>query len=77
MCRLYNFIILSLKELLNIYIGWTGVDSPVMHACGHDIHMTSWLGAARRQAETKDDWSGTLIMLAQPAEELGLGAPAL
>ena len=58
-------------------IGWSGVDSPVMHACGHDIHMTSWLGAARRLAETKDDWSGTLIMLAQPAEELGLGAPAL
>jgi len=57
--------------------GWTGVDSPVMHACGHDIHMTSWLGAGRRLAETKDEWSGTLIMLAQPAEELGLGAPAL
>ncbi|MEO9969944.1 MAG: amidohydrolase [Hyphomonadaceae bacterium] len=58
-------------------IGWTGVDSPVMHACGHDIHMTTWIGAARRLVETKDDWSGTLVMLAQPAEELGLGAPAM
>jgi len=58
-------------------IGWTGVDSPVMHACGHDIHMTTWVGAARRLVETRDDWSGTLVMLAQPAEELGLGAPAV
>ena len=58
-------------------IGWTGVDSPVMHACAHDVHMTTWVGAARRLVETKDDWSGTLVMLAQPAEELGLGAPAV
>ncbi|WP_018147399.1 amidohydrolase [Henriciella marina] len=56
---------------------WTGVESPVMHACGHDIHMTSWVGAARELIENKDDWSGTLIMLAQPAEEIGLGAKAL
>lgn len=56
---------------------WTGVESPVMHACGHDIHMTSWIGAARELIENKDDWSGTLIMLAQPAEEIGLGAKAL
>lgn len=58
-------------------IGWTGVDSPVMHACGHDMHMTTWVGAARRLIENKGDWSGTLVMLAQPAEELGLGAPAV
>ncbi|MEM9669358.1 MAG: amidohydrolase [Pseudomonadota bacterium] len=58
-------------------IGWTGVDSPVMHACGHDVHMTSWVGAARELSARKDEWSGTLIMIAQPAEELGLGAPAM
>ena len=56
---------------------WTGVESPVMHACGHDIHMTSWVGTARELIENKNDWSGTLVMLAQPAEELGLGAKAL
>lgn len=56
---------------------WTGVDSPVMHACGHDIHMTSWVGTARNLVTNKDKWSGTLIMLAQPAEELGNGAQAM
>lgn len=56
---------------------WTGVESPVMHACGHDIHMTSWVGTARELMANKDDWSGTLIMLAQPAEEIGLGAKAM
>ena len=55
-------------------ISWTGVESPVMHACGHDIHMTSWLGTARNLDAQKDEWSGTLIMILQPAEELGLGA---
>ncbi len=58
-------------------ISWTGVDSPVMHACGHDIHMTTWVGTARRMIAEKDTWSGTLVMIAQPAEELGLGAPAM
>ncbi len=56
---------------------WTGVESPVMHACGHDIHMTSWIGAARALAARKDEWSGTLVMIAQPAEEIGLGAQAM
>lgn len=58
-------------------IGWTGVDSPVMHACGHDIHMTNWIGTARALAGSKDTWAGTLVMVAQPAEELGLGGPAI
>ena len=58
-------------------IGWTGVESPVMHACGHDVHMTSWVGAARRLTERRNEWSGTLIMIAQPAEEIGLGAIAM
>ncbi|MEM7459463.1 MAG: amidohydrolase [Pseudomonadota bacterium] len=56
---------------------WTGVTNGVMHACGHDIHMTSWIGTARRLIASKDDWSGTLIMIAQPAEELGNGAKAM
>ncbi|MAP93370.1 MAG: peptidase M20 [Ponticaulis sp.] len=56
---------------------WTGVNSPVMHACGHDIHMTSWVGTARELVEMKDEWSGTLVMILQPAEEVGLGAKAM
>jgi hippurate hydrolase len=54
-----------------------GVEVGVMHACGHDIHMTSFLGTARLLAELKDRWSGTLIMLGQPAEETGEGAKAM
>ncbi len=56
---------------------WTGVESAVMHACGHDVHMTSWIGTARALIAGRDNWSGTLIMIAQPAEELGLGAQAM
>ena len=56
---------------------WTGVDSPVMHACGHDVHMTTWLGVARTLAAQKSKWKGTLVMIAQPAEEIGLGAQAM
>ena len=54
-----------------------GVEVSVMHACGHDIHMTSFLGTAKLLAELKDQWSGTLIMLGQPAEETGDGANAM
>ncbi|WP_291204526.1 M20 family metallopeptidase [Hyphomonas sp.] len=56
---------------------WTGVESNVMHACAHDIHMTVWVGAARRLIAEKDKWKGTLVMIAQPAEEIGLGAQAM
>jgi hippurate hydrolase len=49
----------------------------VMHACGHDTHMTSWIGTARRMAASKDKWSGTLVMIGQPAEEIGSGARAM
>ncbi len=52
----------------------TGDDVPVMHACGHDIHMASWVGTARIMAATRDRWSGTLIMVGQPAEERVVGA---
>ncbi|QIL01992.1 amidohydrolase [Sphingomonas sinipercae] len=54
-----------------------GTPSPVMHACGHDTHMTSWLGTARRMAAAKDQWSGTLVMILQPGEEIGVGAKAM
>ncbi|MDH3337814.1 MAG: amidohydrolase [Gammaproteobacteria bacterium] len=55
----------------------TGVVGPVMHACGHDMHMTSLIGSARQMAERKDEWSGTLMLVAQPAEERGMGAKAM
>jgi hippurate hydrolase len=51
-----------------------GGETGVMHACGHDIHMTSMIGTARRLAATKDQWAGTLVLVAQPAEERGGGA---
>jgi amidohydrolase len=54
-----------------------GVESGVMHACGHDTHMTAWLGTARRMAAQKADWSGTLVMILQPGEETGQGAKAM
>jgi amidohydrolase len=54
-----------------------GLEVSVMHACGHDIHMTSFLGTAKLLAELKNSWQGTLILLGQPAEETGGGAKAL
>src|SRR6476620_11509358 len=54
-----------------------GTDTPVMHACGHDTHITTWLGTARRLAAMKSQWSGTVVMILQPGEELGLGAKAM
>jgi hippurate hydrolase len=46
----------------------------VMHACGHDMHMTCWVGTARVLAGLKDRWHGTLVFIGQPAEEIGAGA---
>lgn len=51
-----------------------GNEVGVMHACGHDIHMTSWVGTARVLAAMKDAWAGTLVFIGQPAEETGSGA---
>jgi hippurate hydrolase len=56
---------------------YKGQQVPVMHACAHDSHMAIMVGTARRLAATKDQWSGTLIIIAQPAEEIGLGALAM
>lgn len=50
---------------------------PVAHACGHDIHMTGWAGAATLLARAKDQWKGTLVFIAQPAEEIVNGANAM
>ena len=55
----------------------SGVETGVMHACGHDTHMAAWIGAAQQLAERKDEWSGTLVMILQPAEEIGEGALAM
>ena len=51
--------------------------SAVMHACAHDTHMTAWIAAARLLAARRSEWSGTLVMIAQPAEETGQGAKAM
>ena len=58
-------------------VSTAGVESGLMHACGHDTHMTAWIATARLLAERKDEWSGTLVMIGQPAEELGLGSRAM
>ena len=54
-----------------------GVEVGVMHACGHDIHMTSLLATAKILSEMKSQWQGTLVLLGQPSEETGDGARAL
>ena len=55
----------------------TGNEVGVMHACGHDIHITSLIGVARYLGSHQDLWRGTLILVGQPAEERGLGAQAM
>jgi len=51
-----------------------GDEVPVMHACGHDVHITALVGTARQMAARRDEWSGTLMLIGQPAEELIAGA---
>ena len=54
-----------------------GATVPVMHACGHDLHMTAWIGTARWMAEHRQQWHGTLMLVGQPAEESTSGADAM
>lgn len=54
-----------------------GATVGVMHACGHDIHMTNGIGALRYLASHQAEWSGTIVAMIQPAEELGAGAQAM
>jgi amidohydrolase len=55
----------------------TGQDVGVAHACGHDLHMSAWIGTARIMAGSRSSWKGTLMLIAQPAEETGAGAKAM
>ncbi len=57
--------------------GRDGKQTYTMHACGHDIHMTVFTGTARRLVDAKESWSGTLVMIGQPAEERSGGAKAM
>ncbi len=58
-------------------IGVDGIENPVMHACGHDVHITSMVGTARQLATMKDRWKGTVLFIVQPAEERVGGAEAM
>jgi len=54
-----------------------GLAVPVMHACGHDVHMSGWFGTAKLMAANRSRWHGTLVLIGQPAEEIGAGAAAM
>src|SRR5262252_8615144 len=54
-----------------------GKEVPVMHACGHDTHIAAFIGTARALGKLKNQWHGTIVFVAQPAEEIGTGARAL
>jgi hippurate hydrolase len=56
---------------------WNGKDTFVAHSCGHDIHMAAWVGTAKTLVGMKDKWRGTLMFVAQPAEEVVAGAKAM
>ena len=54
-----------------------GKEFPVMHACGHDVHITSMVSSAKMMQDLKSEWSGTLVLIVQPAEEIIAGAKAM
>ena len=55
-------------------VEYNGLTTGAMHSCGHDVHMTTWVGTARAMVRMKDQWKGTLMLIGQPAEEIGAGA---
>ncbi len=55
----------------------SGTENPVMHACGHDLHMSVWLGTLKTLVSLKNEWKGTIVAIAQPAEEGSIGAKAM
>ena len=55
----------------------SGAEVGVMHACGHDAHMAAWVGTATVMAANRKRWRGTLVLVGQPAEEVGVGAKAM
>jgi len=63
---------LPMKEKTEL--AYQSKDEDAMHSCGHDMHMTTWVGVARTMVEMKDKWNGTLMFIGQPAEEIGKGA---
>lgn len=63
---------LPMKEKTGL--AYQSKDDSAMHSCGHDMHMTTWVGVARAMIQMKDKWKGTLMLIGQPAEELGAGA---
>ncbi|MBR1190740.1 amidohydrolase [Bradyrhizobium sp. AUGA SZCCT0160] len=56
---------------------WNGRETFIAHSCGHDIHMANWVGTAKTLVGLKDQWKGTLMFIAQPAEEIVQGAKAM
>ncbi len=58
-------------------VGVDGIENPVMHACGHDTHITAMIATARALAVRKDQWKGTVLFIVQPAEERIAGAAAM
>ncbi|MEP1093732.1 MAG: amidohydrolase [Cyclobacteriaceae bacterium] len=64
----------NLEYASTTMVEYSGTKVGTMHSCGHDVHMTSLLGTARAMAETKKNWKGTLMLIGQPAEEIGAGA---
>lgn len=64
----------NLPYASKVSIQYNGQETSAMHSCGHDMHMTTWLGTARLLANNKSLWKGTLMLIGQPAEEIGAGA---
>lgn len=67
----------GLSYASNVKTSYLGKETPVAHTCGHDLHMSVWVGTARTLVELKSRWHGTLMFVAQPAEEVLGGARAM